>query len=881
MDPSQRFTYRSLGELVEAVLRRGLDLPVSEDLAILGRPINFGRLTAPNRLVVQPMEGCDATEQGAPTDLTLRRYRRFGAGGAGMIWWEASAVVAEGKANPRQLHLHEGTVGAFAEMVAATRAAAAESVGYEPVCVLQMTHSGRYSRPGKAPAPILAHHSAVLDAPGHIGPDHPLISDSQLDALQEAYVEAARLAAQAGFDAVDVKSCHRYLVNELLASFTRENSRYGGDYANRTRFLRETVGRIRQALGDRIQVTCRLNVYDAIDYPYGWGVDRQDAGQCDLTEPIRLIGELRAAGLGGINVTIGNPYWNPHVNRPADWMIADWPDPPEDPLTGVARILHVVRDIQRAYPDLPVVGSGYTWLRQYVPQFAAGAIRAGHASLVGLGRGALAYPDFAKDILQTGAMDPHKVCVACSSCTQIMRDGGRSGCVVRDHEVYEPIFREGRRRDIGMLRARAAECRRCPDAMCVAGCPAGVDVPGFLGALADGEDRQAYRILRAANVLPGICGAVCPVDVQCQAGCIRQHLDEGPVPIGQIQEALSERAIEAGWAAIDVPAACSGRHVAVIGAGPAGLSAAAELLRRGHRVTVFDAAGEVGGKLASVIPPSRLAPGRAEAEIHALFDAVPGERIAWRMKTPLGEGFTLDDLLAEGFDAAILAMGLSGGPSLLDEGGPKCKGVLEANDFLRQMSRHDEHRCPRRVAVVGGGNTAVDAAVCAARHGAEDVYLVYRRSYRQMPAWSAERRELLAAGVHLLVLCQPLRYVLDGAGGVAGLTVVRTQLGAPDASGRRRPVEVPGSEFVLEVELAVEAMGERPDPQLARALPGVELTGEGLVKVDGALATSRSGVWAAGDLINGGQTVVQAVAEGRRAAEQCDVLLIPRKPTEI
>jgi len=877
MKPSQRFSYRSLEELTDAFAARGFELPTSEDLSVLAEPVRYGRLTVPNRLVVQPMEGCDGTADGAPTELTVRRYERFGAGGAGLIWWEACAVVREGRANPRQIWLHEATFEAFRHMVSAARTAARESVGYEPVCVLQLTHSGRYSKPGRTPAPIIAHHSEVLDPRHGLPADHPLISDQELDALQEAYVAAARLAAEAGFDAVDIKSCHRYLISELLASFTREDSRYGGTYENRTRMLRETAAKVREAVGDRIEVTCRLNAYDAIRWPYGWGVDRQDAGKCDLAEPTRLVGELKADGFGGVNITVANPYFNPHVNRPADWMIADWPDPPEDPIAGVARIVGVARDIQRAHPDLPVIGSGYTWLRQYVPQFAAGAIRAGWCGLVGLGRGALAYPDFAKDTLRGGAMDPRKVCVACSSCTQIMRDGGRSGCVVRDHEVYAPIFRAGRRRNEQVLRELAARCRRCPDASCSARCPAGVDIPGFLGALADGEEERAYRILRAGNVLPEICGCVCPVDVQCQAGCIQSYIGDGPVPIGEIQRYLSERAVEAGWATLPIPATCSGHRVAIVGAGPAGLSAAAELLRQGHRVTVFDAGKSLGGKLGSVIPTARLAADRAEAEIHAIFDSVPADRIAWRFETPLSPGFTLDDLLSEGFDAAVLAMGLGSGASLLAPGQPRPQGVLEAGDFLRQMNRNPEHRCPKRVAVIGGGNTAIDAAVLAARRGAEDVYLVYRRSYAQMPAWPGERQEALDAGVHLMLLCQPVEYTTDGAGRVRGVVAVRTRLGEPDASGRRRPVEVPDSRFTLDVEMAVEAIGERLGQDAAEALAGVELTAAGLVRVDPATqATSRRRVWAAGDVANGGTTVAQAVAEGRRAAEQIGESLTQR-----
>ena len=825
------------------------------------------------------MEGCDGLPDGSPSELTIRKYRRLGGGGAGLILFEACAIVPEGRANPRQISLKKDNVEAFAEMVRQTKQAARDAGGPEPVCVLQMTHSGRYSRPEGTAAPIIAHHSAVLDPRHDLPADYPLITDEQLDKLQDAYVAQAILAAEAGFDAVDVKACHRYLINELLASFTRTDSRYGGDYENRTRLLRETVAKVKNALGSGIEVMCRLNAFDAIAHPYGWGVSVGDANQPELSEPIRLVGELRDAGLAAVNITIGNPYFNPYVNRPADWMIADWPDPPEDPIDGAARIIRIARDVQQAHPDLPVVGTGYTWLRQYVPQFAAGAIGAGWCSLVGLGRGALAYPDFARDILRTGRMDPQKVCVVCSSCTQIMRDGGRSGCVVRDHEVYAPIFRAGRRRNETVLRELASRCRRCPDAGCTARCPAGVDVPGFLGALADGEEERAYRILRAGNILPEICGCVCPADVQCQAGCIQNYLGDGPIPIAEIQRYLSERAVEAGWATLPVPPEASGRRVAIIGAGPAGLSAAAELLRRGHCVTVFDAGKGLGGKLHGVIPGSRLAAERAEAEIHAVFDSVPADRLAWRFETPLSPECTLDGLLAEGFDAAVLALGLGGVASLLAAGEPRPHGVMEATGFLRQMNRNPEHHCPPRVAVIGGGNTAMDAAVTAAERGGEDVFLLYRRSYAQMPAWPAERDEALRAGVHFLVLCQPVGYALDDGGHVCGVLADRTELGEPDASGRRRPVQVPDSRFTVAVDLAVEAIGERISGELAAALPGVALTTAGLVRVDGeTLETSRKGVWAAGDVTNGGRTVVQAVAEGRRAAEQIDARLARAAP---
>lgn len=875
MNTAWRFSYRSLDQLLEDVKRLGLDLPVSRDFSILAKPVSFGRKTAPNRLAVHPMEGCDGLDDGSPSDLTIRKYRRFAAGGAGLIWWEACAVTPEGKANPRQISLTDDSAPAFKRMLDESRSAAVEANGPAPVCILQLTHSGRYSRPGLKPAPIIAHHSSVLDGRHNLPPDYPLITDEQLDELQLAFVKAALLARQVGFDGVDIKSCHRYLLSELLASFTRQNSRYGGSFENRIRMLIETAGKIRQAVGEDMEVSSRLNVYDAIEHPFGWGVCRDDVSKPDLAEPLALIAQLRRVGYRCLNVSIANPYFNPHVNRPADWMIANWPEAPEHPLKGVARFVHIVRQVQQANKDLAVIAGGYSWLRQYMPFVAAAAVEAGWTTMVGLGRGALAYPEFARDIITGKGMDAHKVCIACSSCTQIMRDGGRSGCVVRDSEIYGPIFREGRRSDPLVIREMASRCRRCADAMCKTACPAGVDIPGFVGAVADGDERGAYEILRQSNALPGICGAVCPVEVQCQSACVQRLLGEGPVQIAEIQRRLSLKAIAEGWAGLKVPLEATGVKVAVIGAGPGGLAATAELLRLGHSVTVFERTAAPGGKLGSVIPTSRLRAEDARAEIEAVFAMLPPHRLTWRYETPLGAKFTLDDLLSEGFDAAVLAIGLGNGPSLTAAGRPE--GAMDADAFLRHMNHNPDHRCPARVAVIGGGNTAVDSAVMARRHGATDVYLVYRRSYEQMPAWPKERDEALHAGVHLMLLCQPTGYKTDSGGRVASLKVMRTRLIATD-TGRRAPQPIPGSEFLLDVDLVVEAIGESIDPILANVLGGVELTDDGLIKVDSkTLATTRPGVWAAGDVVNGGATVVQAIAEGKRAADEIDAFVSAAK----
>ena len=446
MTEHQPFHYRSLAELEAQVQRLGLEeLACDPDLSPLAQPVKLGPLQAPNALAIQPMEGCDGEADGSPGELTRRRYRRFAAGGAGLLWCEACAVAPEGRANPRQLWLHEGNLGAFASLLQEALAQARDRHGqaHRPVTVLQLTHSGRYSRPQGAPAPLIAQHNPFLDPPSGVPADLPPVSDDYLNRLPEAFVAGARLAQRAGFDAVDIKACHGYLVHELLAAFTRPG-RYGGDFAGRTRFLVETIARVRAEVTGLV-VTTRLNAYDAVAYPYGWGVDREDAGQPDLAEPVRLVRLLAGQGLPFLNLTIGNPYYNPHYGRPYDQPALGGYPGPEHPLEGMARIVRVTRDLAQAVPGLPVIGFGYSWLRQYLGHFAAANLRRGWMSMAGLGRMAFAYPDFPNHLL-AGTLDPRRVCRTCSKCTQIMRDGGQTGCVLFDPAVYLPIYRAGRER---------------------------------------------------------------------------------------------------------------------------------------------------------------------------------------------------------------------------------------------------------------------------------------------------------------------------------------------------------------------------------------------------------------------------------------------------
>lgn len=391
----------------------------------------------PNRIAIQPMEGCDGAADGKPDELTLRRYDKFAKSGAGLIWEEATAVWEEGRANPRQLWIKEENLDAFRAMNDRIREISMKENGFAPLIIMQATHSGRYSKPHGVPEPLIAYNSPIFEKDGPI-PEERIVSDDYLKRLIERMGEAAYLAQKAGFDGVDIKSCHRYLGSELLSAYTRPGI-FGGSFENRTRFLRESVMAAKARVSGGFLVTSRLNIYDGFPYPYGFGVNEKDGLTPDLTEPKKLVRILhQELGVDLLDITIGNPYVNPHVNRPADFQPYDLP---ESPLVGVARMLDCTRSIQEAYPDLIVIGSGLSYLRQFAPRMAAGAVREGYFQIAGFGRMAFAYPDLAKEILSGEELDPKKCCIACGKCSQLMRFGSKAGCVVRD-PVYTKLYQE-------------------------------------------------------------------------------------------------------------------------------------------------------------------------------------------------------------------------------------------------------------------------------------------------------------------------------------------------------------------------------------------------------------------------------------------------------
>lgn len=425
---------------------------VVDPAGVLAQPLvvedSAGPLTAPNRFAILPMEGWDAERDGSPSDLVRRRWRRFGSSGAGLIWGgEAAAIRHDGRANPNQLMIAAHTVDAVAELRSELMVAADE-VGVHPVVGLQLTHSGRWSRPDGEPTPRTARIDPVLD--GRVGAGgHTLFTDDELDELVSQFVDAAGLAAQAGFDFVDVKACHGYLLHELLMSHDRPG-RYGGDLAGRTLFIRSVIAGIR-AEHPSLAVGVRLSLFDpgplrpgpdGIAEPVpgalvGFGPLGSD-GRPDLSEAAELVTMLGAAGVRLICTTASSPYYAPAVQRPAWFPPSDGALPARDPLVDAAVMLAAARDLRAAAPDgTVVVGTGFTYLQQHVAEVGQAMVRAGWVDMIGLGRMVLSYPDLPVDVLAGRSLVARKVCRTFSDCTTAPRNGLVSGCYPLD-----PFYKE-------------------------------------------------------------------------------------------------------------------------------------------------------------------------------------------------------------------------------------------------------------------------------------------------------------------------------------------------------------------------------------------------------------------------------------------------------
>ncbi|MBP3627594.1 MAG: flavin oxidoreductase/NADH oxidase [Clostridia bacterium] len=409
-------------------------IPYSENFSVLGKEIAIGGITCSNRIEYQPMEGQDALLDGSPSDKTFERYIKLAKGGAGLIWVEAVSVCEEGKSNPYQLCITESNLDLFKKLVSTIKTECYKANGFEPVVIIQLNHSGRYSKPMGVPAPVTAYFNPdIEDAPKRI------ITDDELRSLSELFSKSSRLSILAGFDGIDIKACHGYLASELLSAFDREGL-YGGSFENRSRLFREMVEAAHTEIPQKKILAARINIFDGFEGKYSFGKPDSKDALYDLSEAKKLAEILAKNGGALLNVTMGSPYRNPDVSRPYRSGIDK---PKSDAVFALSRLWKGASDIKACFPQLKIVNTGISLLGALSPFAAAGAIEENMTDFVGFGRMSFAYPSLARDILN-GSFDNAKVCVACSGCSTLKKNVLPSGCIIRD-DYYKQIFRDWKR----------------------------------------------------------------------------------------------------------------------------------------------------------------------------------------------------------------------------------------------------------------------------------------------------------------------------------------------------------------------------------------------------------------------------------------------------
>lgn len=414
------FHYKSAEELTQDIREKNLSIPFSENWEVLAKPLQFGQAVFPNRLLAQPIEGFDAEPDGSPSQRSIRRYCDLASGGSGAVWIESVSVNHEGRSNPMQLWLTKENWESYRQMCRQIRQAAPGPI----YLVLQLTHSGRNSNPDGTPTPVCGFRSPAIPKP-----NERIIPDEALEKLEDDYADVACLAADAGFDAVDIRACHGYLINEMFAAVNRPGI-YGGSFVNRTRLLMNIIDKVRRRTD--ITVGVRLNMYDGVPYPYGWGVSARNPTQMDLTEPLELVRLLYAKGVRLLNISNGIGAYSPFVIRPYD---RGGPHPTEHPLEGIARMQLCAKLVKEAAPDAVVIASGFSWLRSYAPAVAAGGVEAGWYDIAGFGRQSIADPGYAANILENGSLDHSRLCATCCGCTNLIKKSGKMlRCILKDKE---------------------------------------------------------------------------------------------------------------------------------------------------------------------------------------------------------------------------------------------------------------------------------------------------------------------------------------------------------------------------------------------------------------------------------------------------------------
>lgn len=414
-----RFAYQSLEEMLTQAKGQGFDFPVSDSpQTVLQRPLEFQGVRIDSRILAQPVEGFDAQKDGSPSRRTIERYVELVQHGFRMIWLESVSVSEQGRSNPAQLWITEENVKAFRKMTDRIR----KEAGHPVSIIIQLTHSGRYSNPSGTPAPVCAFSNPFIPKEG----EH-IASDEEVRGIEDDYVKAALLAEQAGFDVLDIRACHGYLINEFFAAYNRAGI-YGGSFENRIRFLLNVLDKVKEAVST-IGIAVRLNMYDGIPWPYGWGADPEKPESQSLEEPLKLVKILYDRGIRILNITNGVGAFSPFVIRPYD---TGGKEPFEPQFAGIDRMLQCAAKVKKIAPEAVVIASAFSWLREYGPYVAAGGIEKGWFDVAGFGRQTIAYPEMIDDLMNGDGMKREKCCRTCCGCTRLIKEKGENvRCIFR------------------------------------------------------------------------------------------------------------------------------------------------------------------------------------------------------------------------------------------------------------------------------------------------------------------------------------------------------------------------------------------------------------------------------------------------------------------
>ncbi len=762
-----------------------------------------------------------------------------------MLWIEA-AITEVGPGHTGGLVMKEETLAGFSRLVESVREAARKSQRRDVVFILQLRC---------LPETVSTEQN----------PDS--ITDNDIGRLRDGLIAKSILAARAGFDGVSLKACRGDLPELLLTAKEREG-RYGGAFENRCRFIREALDGIRTAETNLI-TALRLNAFHA--RASGFGVDRADWRKAYLSEPAMLARDLRQDGLDLLSITAGHPNLLGDKAERLTHPFQDFEIGDEHPLNTLSRNLSISRALRAAAPGLTVVTGGFTWLRHFMLAAAAAALRVESADIIGLARPALAYPDLPRDLIETGAPDSERSCILCQACLEMADSGAQAGCVVHDRTVYAPRYRFSRRFAFDRLLAEAARCHACSPAPCTAAIPGRIDIPLLIRLFAADRIDSAFEGICRANLLPETSMALAPTRYAGEDDCVERAFSGRAVAIRDIMLETCRIARERGLTAARLSAQRSEcRQVAVVGGGVAGIAAAAQLLKHGHRVTLFERKRLLGGVPEILIPGSRFS--GAAAEIDALLGpAIECGRINVKLNSEFGAGNLTLDSLRSSFDAVLIAAGLWQERRLGQFGAVTVAGVTDALSFLETGKAGRTPLCLESVAILAGGDCAMDSAAVARESGASRIYIVFPGPRSEMH-WCMEETFFTEPGVHALMLTRPVKYIADSAGKLAALRVI-PQVMAQDGS----PRDAPGGDYDIPITAAVEARGLETESALRDALHGVALMEDGRIatRSPGVFLTHTDRVYACGAVVNGGASVPQCAVEGMMAADEIDAALGP------